>query len=184
MHPLNIGDAAAAAGVTPKMIRHYEALGLIPEADRTDAGYRLYGERELAMLRFIRQSRGLGFSMKQIEALLDLWRDPHRASREVREVARAQLAELEERQREIDRMRATLRELVADCRGDEAAHCAILDRLALPPVASPQQPARRGLKEVKPGTRRAAARPARQPAAAPAPAHAGLAAWMHAVGRG
>ena len=60
MPPMNIGEAAAAAGVTPKMIRHYESLGLIPEADRTEAGYRLYGEREVAMLRFIRQARGLG----------------------------------------------------------------------------------------------------------------------------
>ena len=64
MPAMNIGDAAAAAGVTPKMIRHYESLGLMPQAQRTDAGYRLYGERELAMLRFIRQARSLGFAIQ------------------------------------------------------------------------------------------------------------------------
>ena len=113
MQSMNIGEAAAAAGVTPKMIRHYETLGLVPEPDRTEAGYRLYGEREVAMLRFIRQSRGLGFSTKQIESLLALWRDDGRESREVKQVAAQQLAELEERQREIDQMRSTLQQLVA-----------------------------------------------------------------------
>ena len=102
MSYMNIGEAAAAAGVTPKMIRHYEALGLIPEVDRTEAGYRLYGDREVQMLRFIRQSRVLGFSMKQIESLLSLWRDDRRESREVKELALQQLAELEDRQRELD----------------------------------------------------------------------------------
>lgn len=124
MQLLNIGDAAASAGVTPKMIRHYEALGLIPEPLRTDAGYRLYGGREVAMLRFIRQSRTLGFSMQQIESLMTLWRKPDRQSREVRQVALQQLRELEERQRELDQMRTTLEDLVSRCRGDHSAHCA------------------------------------------------------------
>jgi Cu(I)-responsive transcriptional regulator len=126
MQLMNIGQAAAAAGVTPKMIRHYETLGLIPEAERTEAGYRLYGEREIAMLRFVRQSRSLGFSMNQIDSLMSLWRDPARRSSDVKRVAMLQLEELEQRQRELDQMRTTLDSLVAQCRGDHTAHCAIL----------------------------------------------------------
>jgi len=185
MQSMNIGDAAAAAGVTPKMIRHYEALGLIPEPDRTEAGYRLYGEREVAMLRFIRQSRGLGFSMKQIESLLALWRDDRRESREVKEVALQQLAELEERQREIDQMRGALQQLVARCSGDHREHCAILDSLAHPaaPFTMAARAARQGLKEVKAGARRAAARPDGSAAARPTPVHAGLVAWTRAIAK-
>lgn len=186
MPPMNIGDAAAAAGVTPKMIRHYESLGLIPEADRTEAGYRLYGEREVAMLRFIRQSRGLGFATKQIESLLALWRDEGRESREVKAVAQRQLEELEERQRELDQMRSTLERLVAQCHGDHEAHCAILDGLARPATGATKPDAtaaRRGLKHVPAGTRRPAVRPRTQAAPAAAPAHAGLVAWSRSIGR-
>lgn len=183
MQHLNIGEAAAAAGVTPKMIRHYESLGLIPEAERTDAGYRLYGERDIAMLRFIRQSRGLGFSMEQIESLMSLWRDPARQSSDVKRVALQQLAELEQRQRELDQMRGTLEGLVRQCRGDHTAHCAILDTLAhaaMQPLASagPER-ARKALKQVRAGERRAprARGTARIEAAAAVPAHAALSAW-------
>ncbi|MEJ6022140.1 Cu(I)-responsive transcriptional regulator [Ramlibacter sp. PS4R-6] len=186
MQLLNIGDAAAAAGVTPKMIRHYEMLGLIPEPQRTDAGYRLYGEREVAMLQFIRQSRGLGFSMQQIESLLSLWRNPSRHSKEVKEVAQRQLEELQQRQRELDQMRGTLEKLVQECRGDDSAHCAILDRLSRP--AKPccndgADRAKKALKAVRPGERRpAAARP--RPDAAPAQnPHAALTAWSLALAR-
>ncbi len=184
MPSLNIGDAAAAAGVTPKMIRHYEALGLIPEAQRTDAGYRLYGEREIAMLRFIRQSRGLGFPIEQIESLLSQWRDPGRHSRQVKEVAARQLAELEERQRELDQMRSSLQQLVARCRGDQSAHCAILETLAAaaaPPAAPAPRPARRALKEVRPGERRPTRPLARANAPAAAPGHAALSAWTRSL---
>ena len=187
MQRLNIGDAAAAAGVTPKMIRHYEALGLIPEPPRTDAGYRLYGEREVAMLRFIRQSRSLGFSIQQIEALLSQWRNPSRQSREVKSLALAQLQELEARQRELDEMRQTLQALVNQCPGDHSAHCAILDRLAQAPAPAALAGqgavrARKALKEVRPGERRA--RPAPRPRASAAPAaspHAALAAWARSI---
>jgi MerR family transcriptional regulator, copper efflux regulator len=185
MPSMNIGDAAAAAGVTPKMIRHYEALGLIPPADRTDAGYRLYGEREVAMLRFIRQSRGLGFPTRQIESLLALWRDDGRQSREVKQVALRQLAELEERQREIDQMRGALQQLVAQCPGDQGAHCAILDGLARPAslaIPAAHTPAR-GLKEVRPGPRRPAARARKVAAPVAAPGHAGLVAWTRSIAR-
>lgn len=183
MNHLNIGEAAAAAGVTPKMIRHYESLGMIPEVQRTEAGYRLYSPREIAMLRFIRQSRALGFSVKQIETLLDLWRDENRASREVKELAREQLAELDERQREIDEMRATLSHLVNLCKGDDAPHCAILDELSGhgAPVPTSPVPARKNLKQVRAGSRGAAKKERPAPAPEPSPAHAALAAWTRGL---
>jgi Cu(I)-responsive transcriptional regulator len=182
MQAMNIGEAAAAAGVTPKMIRHYETLGLIPEAERTEAGYRLYGERDVAMLRFIRQSRSLGFSMEQIDSLMSLWRDPARQSSDVKRVASQQLAELEQRQRELDQMRGTLENLVAQCRGDHTAHCPILETLADAPAA-PLPPAgeraKKGLKEIRPGERRAPRSRSAAPGAiaAAVPAHAALSAW-------
>ena len=156
MKHLNIGEAATAAGVTPKMIRHYEALGMIPEVQRTEAGYRLYSPREVGMLRFIRQARSLGFPVKQIESLLALWRDDHRASREVKVLAQQQLAELQDRRREIDEMCATLSELVARCKGDDDPHCAILEEFSAGAQAAgqgaPQRVASKNLKQVRPGS--------------------------------
>jgi Cu(I)-responsive transcriptional regulator len=189
MAMMNIGDAARAAGITPKMIRHYESLGLIPAADRTDAGYRLYGERELAMLRFIRQGRSLGFAIPQIGELMQYWRDDARHSRAVKQVALEQLEELEARQREIDQMRATLSRLVTDCAGDEQSHCAILDSLA-DPAETPAPQAARGLKVVRAGdkagrphARRGAAKRGHAAARPEAPAHAGLVAWAQTLWR-
>lgn len=182
MNHLNIGEAAAAAGVTPKMIRHYESLGMIPEVQRTEAGYRLYSPREVAMLRFIRQSRALGFSVKQIDSLLALWRDERRASREVKELARQQLAELEERQREIGEMRATLSHLVSLCKGDDDPHCAILEKLseATAPAAVAVRPAKKNLKEVRAGSTAAARAKCHSPAPE-APSHAALSAWSRGL---
>lgn len=180
---MNIGDAAAAAGVSPKMIRHYESLALIPEAERSEAGYRLYGDREVAMLQFIRQSRSLGFSIEQINALMSLWRDPARQSSDVKQVALGQLAELEQRQRELDQMRSTLEGLVEQCRGDHTAHCAILETLARAPTrplaSADRGRARKALKQVRAGEPRPqGARRRRQMEAAPAvPGHAALSAW-------
>lgn len=126
---MNIGDAARAAGVSAKMIRHYERIGLLDAATRTDAGYRVYGEREVHLLRFIRHSRDLGFSLEQIRALLGLWQDRGRPSREVRALAQAHLAELEAKLAELQAMKATLHTLVASCHGDERPDCPILDTL-------------------------------------------------------
>lgn len=188
MTHMNIGEAAAAAGVTPKMIRHYESLGMIPDVQRTESGYRLYSPREVAMLRFIRQARTLGFPVKQIESLLALWQDDHRASREVKELAQQQLHELEERQREIDEMRATLSQMVALCKGDDDPHCAILEQLSGAPAqpdAAAERPASKNLKQVRAGTK-APARKACHEAAAPAgpaPAHAALMAWSRNLGQ-
>ena len=138
------------------------------------------------MLRFIRQCRALGFSMQQIQELLQLWTDHGRESRDVKELARRQLVELEQRQRELDAMRTTLSELVARCAGDEGAHCAILDRLAVATPAAVIPIRTTSLKQVPPGTRRQPRRSqsgqSSTAVSAPHPAHA-LMAWSHAAAR-
>lgn len=126
---MNIGEAAAASGVSAKMIRHYEETGLIPPAGRTDAGYRVYGEREVHLLRFIRQARQLGFSMKQIGDLIGLWLDQSRPSRKVKQLAESHIGELDQRIRELQAMKSTLEKLAHDCHGDNRPDCPILDAL-------------------------------------------------------
>jgi Cu(I)-responsive transcriptional regulator len=126
----NIGEAAAATGVSAKMIRHYESIGLIPAAGRTFAGYRLYGDADLHRLRFIRRARSLGFPMKQVEALLALWTDPHRASAEVKRLAQGHAADLEAKIAEMQAMQRTLIDLAQHCRGNQRPDCPILDDLA------------------------------------------------------
>ena len=188
MQHKNIGQAAAAAGVTPKMVRHYESLGLIPEVSRTEAGYRLYGEHEIAMLRFIRQSRSLGFSLQRIEELMSLWQNPDRASPDVKQVAQRQLEELEQRQRELDQMRATLSPMVSRCRGDHSAHCVILDHLASPGArvegALGAIRTRRAPNVVRSGEKQPVSRRAvRGHQDAPVPGHMTLATWAQAFSR-
>ena len=126
----NIGEAAAATGVSAKMIRHYESIGLIPPANRTFANYRLYADADLHRLRFIKRARTLGFPMKQIEALLALWNDPSRPSAEVKKLAEAHARELGERIAEMQAMQRTLLALAKHCHGDERPECPILDDLA------------------------------------------------------
>lgn len=132
--PMNIGDAARATGVSAKMIRHYESVGLFPEARRTDSGYRLYGDKELATLRFIRHSRDLGFSLEQIRALLDLWLNRRRPSRQVKALAQAHLDEIDRKLHELQAMKATLAHLVHCCAGDDRPDCPIIDSLADEPA--------------------------------------------------
>ena len=129
----NIGEAARLSGVSAKMIRHYESIGLIPPAGRTFAGYRLYNEADLHRLGFIRRARGLGFSIKQIEALLGLWDDRSRASAEVKRLAQAHVDELAEKIAEMQAMQRTLQDLARRCHGDERPECPILEDLAKPP---------------------------------------------------
>ena len=112
------------------MIRRYEAIGLIPAADRTFAGYRLYAEGDLHRLRFIKRARALGFAMKQIEVLLGLWNDKGRASAEVKSLARSHAAALAQRVAEMQAMQRTLEVLAANCHGDSRPDCPILDDLA------------------------------------------------------
>jgi len=126
----NIGEAAAATGVSAKMIRHYEGIGLIPPASRTFANYRLYNDSDLHRLRFIKRARNLGFSIKQIEALLGLWNNQRRASAEVKKLAQAHVQELDEKIREMRAMQRTLQSLARHCHGDHRPDCPILDDLA------------------------------------------------------
>jgi Cu(I)-responsive transcriptional regulator len=128
--PLNIGQAAAASGVSAKMIRHYEQIGLLPPAQRTEAGYRQYNERDVHTLNFIRHSRDLGFSLQQIAELVSLWHNRQRPSRQVKALAMAHLQELEQKTQELLAMKATLQHLVHACHGDERPDCPILSGLA------------------------------------------------------
>ncbi|NHZ41784.1 Cu(I)-responsive transcriptional regulator [Massilia aquatica] len=128
---MNIGDTAKASGVSAKMIRHYESIGLIGEAQRTDAGYRVYGPQDVQVLLFIHRSRALGFSLEQIKTLLALWQDKHRASKDVRAMARQHIAELDRKIGEMEAMKRTLEKLAGACHGDERPDCPILDDLSL-----------------------------------------------------
>jgi MerR family gold-responsive transcriptional activator of gol and ges genes len=129
---MNIGAAADASGVSAKMIRHYEAIGLVRPAGRRQNDYRDYGEHEIHELRFVGRARRLGFSIKEIGALLALWRDRGRPSREVHKIALAHVEDLETRIAEMRAMAETLRALVRECHGDDRSDCPILDDLARP----------------------------------------------------
>jgi Cu(I)-responsive transcriptional regulator len=126
---MKIGAAAEASGVSAKMIRHYEAIGLLPPAARRDNSYRDYGAQEVHELRFIGRARKLGFSMAEIAALLALWRDRSRPSREVRKLAANHLADLERRIAELRDMADALGQLVERCHGDARPDCPILEEL-------------------------------------------------------
>jgi Cu(I)-responsive transcriptional regulator len=126
----NIGEAARECGVSAKMIRYYESLGLLKEARRTSAGYRIYDDKDIHTLRFVRRSRDLGFSIDEIEHLLGLWRNRRRSSADVRRVAQARIADLDRKIEELQAMRRTLDRLVRHCHGDHRPDCPILDDLA------------------------------------------------------
>ncbi|CUI05693.1 Cu(I)-responsive transcriptional regulator [Janthinobacterium sp. CG23_2] len=128
---MNIGETAKASGVSAKMIRHYESIGLIGEAQRTDAGYRVYGPQDVQVLQFIHRSRELGFSLEQIKTLLALWQDKHRASKDVRAMARQHIAELDRKIVDMQSMKRTLEKLAGACHGDDRPDCPILDDLSL-----------------------------------------------------
>ncbi len=126
----SIGEAAELSGISAKMIRYYESMGLMPEPSRTEAGYRRYEENDIHNLRFILRARDLGFSVKQIRELLDLWRDRDRASSEVKALASGHLVELRRKLREMEMMVDTLQHLVKNCHGDDRPDCPILGELA------------------------------------------------------
>lgn len=128
--PFNIGQAASQSGVSAKMVRHYEALGLLPAVHRTDAGYRQYGDRQIHTLRFIRRARDLGFRVAEIAELLRLWQNQDRASADVKRIAQAHVADLERRIAGMEAMRQTLAQLADCCAGDDRPDCPILSGLA------------------------------------------------------
>lgn len=127
---MNIGDAAKASGVSAKMIRHYESVGLLPPASRSDAGYRQYSEKDVRTLLFIRRSRDLGFSIEEIRSLASLWQNRTRSSREVKALARQHLEYLDRKLEELQSMKNALSYLVSCCHGDELPDCPILETLA------------------------------------------------------
>jgi MerR family copper efflux transcriptional regulator len=127
---LNIGEAASASGVSAKMIRHYEQIGVVPSPPRTVAGYRLYRDVDVHTLRFVQRARELGFPIKEIKTLVELWSNRRRSSAEVQRVASRHLAALERKIEQMEAMRGTLRHLVHACHGDDRPECPILDDLA------------------------------------------------------
>jgi Cu(I)-responsive transcriptional regulator len=145
---MNIGEAADASGVSAKMIRYYEEIGLVRPAHRTTSNYRVYGEDEVHRLRFVRRARSLGFSLDETEQLLALWADKARTSAEVKKLALDHIAELEEKIAGLQAMVGTLRQLADCCHGDERPNCPILADLsggkaAREPEPSPPRALRR-----------------------------------------
>ena len=128
--PVHIGEAARASGVSAKMVRHYESLGLLGDVTRTDAGYRQYGPADIHTLRFIKRARDLGFSIAEIAELVGLWHDRGRASADVKRIAQAHVADLEHRIAALQDIRRTLQDLLRHCHGDARPDCPILDDLS------------------------------------------------------
>ena len=126
---MNIGQAAAASGLSSKMIRHYESIGLLAACERSDSGYRQYNNTQVHQLRFIRRARDLGFSLEQIRELLSLWQNRSRASSDVKQVALQHIAELNQRITELTGMRNTLQTLADACCGNNQPACPILEEL-------------------------------------------------------
>lgn len=126
---MNIGEIAKSSGVNAKLIRHYESIGLIPKAARTESGYRFYKEADVQFLRFIKRARGLGFSMKEIKTLLGLWRNKSRKSQDVKTLANKHINELETKILEMQEMVANLKALSQNCHGDSRPECPIISTL-------------------------------------------------------
>ena len=127
---MNIGAAAEASGVSQRMIRHYEKIGLIPAPPRRDSGSRDYSPADMHRLRFIANARDLGFPVEEIRTLLELWSDRARSSAEVKALAAARADELGRKAAALEAMRATLIDLATRCHGDDRPDCPIIDRLA------------------------------------------------------
>ena len=123
---MNIGQAAKNSGLSAKMIRYYESIGLLKAAARTDSGYRLYSQDDLHTLAFIKRSRDLGFSLEEVGKLLTLWQDRGRASADVKALARQHICELNQKIEELSGLRDTLQDLVGHCQGNDRPDCPIL----------------------------------------------------------
>ena len=127
---MNIGAAAKASGLSAKMIRYYETIGLLHAASRSDNGYRHYSPKDLQQLAFIKRARDLGFTLEEVGKLLALWQDRERASADVKALAASHIAELERKISELVSLRNSLRELVTSCHGDQRPDCPIIKALA------------------------------------------------------
>lgn len=127
---MNIGEVSKLSNVNSKMIRRYEEMGIIPKAGRSLAGYRTYSEKDVHILRFVKRSRELGFSMKDIKQLVSLWRNKSRPSSQVKSIATKHVKELEQKLAEIQSMVRTLKNLTENCHGDNRPDCPILDELS------------------------------------------------------
>lgn len=144
---MNIGQAADASGVSSKMIRYYESIGLIPAASRRESGYRDYGSSDVHRLRFIRRARDMNFSTEQIRDLLRLWSDRARSNAEVKSITLKHIAELDERARELAEMADALRHLATACDGDGRPDCPIIEGLEHGQTTAPRRgrPARHAI---------------------------------------
>jgi MerR family transcriptional regulator, copper efflux regulator len=127
---MTIGQAAKSSAVSAKMIRHYESIGLLPKAQRTESGYRLYDDNDVHTLRFIQRARSLGFPLETIRTLLALWCNRRRSSAQVKDLAERHIADLERKIAEMQSMVRTLKHLSHHCHGDDRPDCPILDDLA------------------------------------------------------
>lgn len=123
---MNIGEAAKSSGVNAKLIRHYESIGIIPKASRSESGYRTYSEVDVNVLSFVRRARGLGFSMKEIKKLVGLWRNKSRASGDVKALAQSHIEGMEQKIAELEAMVKTLKHLARNCHGDHRPDCPII----------------------------------------------------------
>lgn len=127
---MNIGEAAKVSGVNAKLIRHYESIGIIPKANRSDSGYRVYSDNDVHTLTFVKRARRLGFSMKEIKKLVGLWRSRTRASADVKGLALTHIKEMEQKVDELQAMIKTLKHLARNCHGDQRPDCPIIEGLA------------------------------------------------------
>jgi MerR family copper efflux transcriptional regulator len=136
---MNIGEASKASGVSTKMIRYYESIGLIKAPWRTESGYRVYSDNDVHALRFISQARDLGFSVEQMGSLLALWRDRSRASADVKSIALEHIRTLNEKARALQAMSKTLRHLADHCHGDDRPDCPIIEGFAAAAAPAPKK---------------------------------------------
>lgn len=126
---MNIGEVASLSGVNAKMIRRYEEAGILPKAGRSFSGYRVYSDKDVHVLRFVKRARELGFSMKAVKDLLGLWKNKKRSSAEVKKLTSLHIEELEKKVQELNSMLSTLKHLAKCCHGDQRPDCPILEEL-------------------------------------------------------
>ncbi|MBK24558.1 MAG: Cu(I)-responsive transcriptional regulator [Halobacteriovorax sp.] len=127
---MNIGELAKNSGVNSKMIRHYESIKLIPKAQRNSSGYRVYGDKDVHTLSFVRRARSLGFPLEEIKLLLGLWKNKKRTSSKVKELAQKHIDELQNKIDDLQSMRDSLDHLVKNCHGDDRPDCPIIESLS------------------------------------------------------